>query len=93
MKFAFRLHISRWNTHTLSYVDPLEEHTGSSNEGQLFTHRQRASLGPNALHTAKYLQETLMQGSRSAKIKNEKEYFYRLTVKFLFFIVTESRDK
>ena len=65
MKFARRWHISRWNTHTLSYVVPLEEHTGSSNDGQLSTQMHRASLGPNALQTAKYLQETLMHGSRS----------------------------
>ena len=65
VKFARRWHISRWNTQTLSYVVPLEEHTGSSNDGQLSTQMHRASLGPNALHTAKYLQETLMHGSRS----------------------------
>ena len=67
VKLAFRWHISRWNTHSLSYVVPFEEQTGSSYDGQLSTHIHRASLGPNALQTAKKLQETLIHGSRSER--------------------------
>ena len=92
MKFARRWHISRWNTHTLSYVVPLEEHTGSSNDGQLSTQMHRASLGPNALHTAKYLQETLMHGSRSVnkwyaqqfKMKNLDQIKCKFSYSFMY---------
>ena len=52
----------------------MEEHTGSSNDGQLSTQMHRASLGPNALHTAKYLQETLMHGSRSVNKRYTQQF-------------------
>ena len=57
-------HFSLEHTHSLSYVVPFEEHTGSSNEGQLSTQMQRASLGPNAL-----------QGSRSVKHNKQKSLY------------------
>ena len=43
----------------------LDEHTGSSYEGQFSSHTQRASNASNALQTAKYSHVTLMHGSRS----------------------------
>ena len=43
----------------------LDEHTGSSYEGQFSSHTQRASNASKALQTAKYSHVTLMHGSRS----------------------------
>ena len=51
--------------HSLSYVVPFDEHTGSSYDGQLSTHMQRASNASNALQTAKCSHVTLMHGSGS----------------------------
>ena len=61
----FSLHISSSKIHLFLNVVELDEHTGSSYEGQFSSHTQRASNASNALQTAKYSHVTLMHGSRS----------------------------
>ena len=83
--FDDRRHISCLYLHLLSKVVPLEEHTGSSNDGQLGSHIHCGSNGPKALQVPWKSHVTLMQGSRSEtqpmqNNNNDKYFFFTNTV-------------
>ena len=71
MWLLLRLQMSSRQKHLFLNVVELDEHTGSSYDGQLSSHTQRASNAEKALQMAWYSQVTFVHGSISLR-KNTK---------------------